>query len=334
MGFGYSAILSSRTKETKLRNMNNGVFLISLDFEMWWGIVSHGQSYLKAYEKNIRCAVDVVRRIIDLCMRYDIKVTIGYVGAMTEQCLDDFLQNQTIAPKYKNRLLSTYERVPELHSLFKDAQLFCKDFIDYLKTVEGVELATHTYSHYFCLEEGQNIVDFDNDIKKATELHAGTFDSIIFPRNQVAPEYLEVCARYGIRHWRSILEDKIHRTESSRSHFSVKGALRLLDTYIPITGPKCFCRPVEENGIVNVPGSMFLRPYSKKLRFLEPFKIMRIKYCMKHAAKNGMFYHLWWHPHNFGANTEENLAQLEDLCKYFKKLQSKYGMQSYFMKDL
>jgi len=32
---------------------------------------------------------------------------------------------------------------------------------------------------------------------------------------------------------------------------------------------------------------------------------------MKFAAENNCIYHLWWHPHNFGNNKNENLQNLE-----------------------
>ena len=54
---------------------------------------------------------------------------------------------------------------------------------------------------------------------------------------------------------------------------------------------------------------------------------------MKHAAKNGLLYHLWWHPHNFGANTEENFKTLEEILKYYEFLNKKYGFESKTMKD-
>ena len=55
---------------------------------------------------------------------------------------------------------------------------------------------------------------------------------------------------------------------------------------------------------------------------------------MAHAAKQGEVFHLWWHPHNFGAHTEENLMTLRLICKHYEHLHNKYGMESIFMKEL
>jgi len=44
--------------------------------------------------------------------------------------------------------------------------------------------------------------------------------------------------------------------------------------------------------------------------------------------------HLWWHPHNFGVNVEENIAVLNSLLLHYLKLRDKYGMKSAQMGDL
>ena len=54
---------------------------------------------------------------------------------------------------------------------------------------------------------------------------------------------------------------------------------------------------------------------------------------MKKAAINGEVFHLWWHPHNIGKNTEECLKQLRELFSYYKELNSTYGFQSQSMRE-
>ena len=61
---------------------------------------------------------------------------------------------------------------------------------------------------------------------------------------------------------------------------------------------------------------------------MEKMKICRIKAQMRHAAKHDLVFHLWWHPHNIGVNTEMNLKQLDEIFCYYDKLKKKYGMRS------
>ena len=55
---------------------------------------------------------------------------------------------------------------------------------------------------------------------------------------------------------------------------------------------------------------------------------------MLKAAQTNSIYHLWWHPHNFTANIDENMAQLEALAIYYNELKKKYHYQSLNMYEI
>ena len=76
-----------------------------------------------------------------------------------------------------------------------------------------------------------------------------------------------------------------------------------------------------------VRSSRFLRPYARDKDALEWLRIHRIKQSMTSAARAGKSFHLWWHPHNFGANLAENLGVLEALLKHHVRLRDAYGVQ-------
>ena len=86
--------------------------------------------------------------------------------------------------------------------------------------------------------------------------------------------------------------------------------------------------PQKENGIWNLVGSRMYKPLLKPLQFLESLKIRRIKAQMRHAAKHGLTFHLWWHPHNIGIMTDAHLQQLEEIFSYYQELKERYGMES------
>ena len=83
----------------------------------------------------------------------------------------------------------------------------------------------------------------------------------------------------------------------------------------------------------NVPASRFLRPYNAKLGTFEPLKVRRIKNEILYAARNKELYHLWWHPHNFGSDMEQNLNNLEKILAFYADCHKNYGMQSYTMSE-
>lgn len=106
-----------------------------------------------------------------------------------------------------------------------------------------------------------------------------------------------------------------------------------MDVYFPLTGQGGYI-PQNEDGIVNLVGSRMYKPFFKTLAFMERVKIQRIKRQMLHAAKNGLTFHLWWHPHNIGVMTEFHLKQLEDVFSYYDFLKAKYGMRSLNMREV
>ena len=84
----------------------------------------------------------------------------------------------------------------------------------------------------------------------------------------------------------------------------------------------------------NISASRFLRPYSRKLALLEGLRLHRIKRAMHDAAVRNRLFHLWWHPHNFGANVRQNLDFLRKILVYFDQLKQRYGMQARNMGEI
>ena len=64
---------------------------------------------------------------------------------------------------------------------------------------------------------------------------------------------------------------------------------------------------------------------------LERLRLRRINSAMEMAARHRKLFHLWWHPHNFGVDLEENLAFLRGILDRFRMLQERYGMRSMTM---
>jgi hypothetical protein len=88
------------------------------------------------------------------------------------------------------------------------------------------------------------------------------------------------------------------------------------------------------NELINIPASRFLRPWSKRLAFLEGLRLSRIKNELTAAAKNQAAYHLWWHPHNFGVNLDKNLEFLERILAHAAALHESNGLQCLNMSEV
>jgi len=318
--------------------ISHGTLVISLDFELMWGM--HDVATKDGYGvTNIRHVPEVIDRLLDLFKKYDVHATFATVGMIMYDGKDELLKDlQNIHPSYANSICSPYGKVISDIKPSEEPLFFQKAVVDKLKNTPGMEVATHTYCHYYCWEKGQTINEFDADIKKAVEVaqrNGIELKSIVLPRNQVSEEHLKVCAKYGITSYRGNALKYFNETKSSLE--SIKNRIcRLLDAYINIGGMPTI--PYSEidtkQSPMNIRASRMLRPFTPKLAFLDGIRLQHIKREMVYAAKNGEIYHLWWHPHNFGANMEQNLAFLEKVLQCYKECHDNYGMQSYTMNDM
>lgn len=317
--------------------MNHGVLLISLDFEMTWGGVGvwDTNGYKESHVSNVR---DVVARLLDLFKKYEVKATFATVGLLMLKDKYDAKDNiPESKPSYNNSNLSPFEN-NYLDNIIDESLYFAPDIIDQLQSYDNIEIGTHTYSHYYCWEQGQTIEQFEADIKKATEVaykKGLELKSIVFPRNQVSADYLQVCNKYGVISYRGNAE-KFYGKTSNGAKAMVNKVGRFVDSYIGLGNKTSYSiSDINSNETpINLKASRFLRPYSNRFALLDKLKIRRICHEMQYAAKHGKIYHLWWHPHNFGTYTSQNLKELEVILKCFKSCQQNYGMESVTMKEL
>ena len=317
--------------------LKNSVFVISLDFEMMWGNIETWTS--EGYgASNVKQVREVIERMIGLFEKYDIKATFAIVGLIMQKSNSESLFPEEL-PTYKRKELSPYHK--NLINKIKSANeslYFGLDIIKRLKSSPNIEIGSHTYGHYYCLEMGQTVSQFEADIKKASEVakeNGIELKSIVFPRNQIAPAYLEICSKYGITSYRGI-PMKFYGKANSKLAIWKNRFCRLIDSYINLGGPTTFSLDDAENSdkMFNIRASRFLRPYSKKLVFLDGLKFRRIKNEMNYAVRHNEIYHLWWHPHNFGSNIEDNFNTLEKILKYYSFCRHHWGMQSLTMREL
>jgi hypothetical protein len=217
-----------------------------------------------------------------------------------------------------------------------DIYHYSSSLIQLLQQHPKQEIASHTFSHYYCLE-GASLQSFEEDMKAAKEIASNYnihLKSIVFPRNQYSDTHIEICKQLGFIAFRGNETSSIYQPRKNEDQNKKIKGLRFADSYVNLTGHHTFTIEEKENDIVNIPASRFLRPYSPKLKAFNSIRLNRIKNSLTSAAKNNQAYHLWWHPHNFGINLKENLASLEEILKHYKKLNASYGMQSKSMKEI
>ena len=307
--------------------MSKGIFTISLDFELFWGVRDHRT--LDNYGGNIRNVHLVVPRLLELFTKYNVHctwATVGFLFFKEKQEMLSYLPDKR--PDYYKK---EYDPYPYLEkNELENKYHFAPALIEQIKKTPGQEIGTHTFSHFYTLEKNTTIEQFRSDLHAAIKI-AGEkgveIMSIVFPRNQYSDEHIKVCLQEGIKIYRGNESSGAYKPVSRENESILRKGIRFADAYINMTGNHCHPIPATSN-IINVPASRFLRPYKPKLKMFDRLKLRRIEQGIKFAADQGSIYQLWWHPHNFGKHMDENFNFLEQALKFYQQLNQQGKIES------
>ncbi len=316
--------------------MNTGAFTISIDFELYWGV--RDTRSLDAYRDNLEGVQQAIPRMLELFEQHRIHATWAAVGFLF---CHDRAEALAAAPRerpgYTNRALCPYRYLEQTHDI-AERYHFAPALIDRIAATPHQEIATHTYSHYYCREAGQTAATFSADLAAATRIAAARGlapRSLVFPRNQWHPDYLAILAEHGIVAYRGNEHGWLYAATGHVGQNAVRRMGRLLDSYLDLSGHHTY--PLEScagEPPFNFPASRFLRPYDRRLAWLDGLRLRRIRRAMRHAARRQEIFHLWWHPHNFGVDTDQNMRFLEQVIDEFERLRRAHGMRSLGMAEL
>lgn len=318
--------------------MNRGIFTISLDFELHWGVSD--TKTVDDYRKNLDNTRAGIYGMLEIFQHFEIHATWATVGFLF--CKDkvailseiDKLQK----PTYENSLLSNYRLLDQIGNNHEDDPYhYGLDMLERIRKTPHQEIGTHTFSHYYTLEKGQTVEQFEDDLVAAISAAAKLdieLRSIVFPRNQYDQDYLIACSKNNITVYRGNSDHWIYRPVNAKGQHLLRRGARLLDAYINLAGSNSYILKDQTTKPFNVPASRFLRPVSETFSFLESVRLKRIKKEMTFAAKNKRLYHLWWHPHNFGNNVQKNLDFLNEILVHYKTLNKQYQFQSLNMLEV
>jgi hypothetical protein len=316
-------------------NPDFGALVISLDFELHWGVRDKCAPD-GSYRENLLGARNAIPQILDLFEEFDVAATwatVGFLFAKSRREREEF--SPAARPQYTDLRLNAYSE-PTGDDEDDDPLHYALSLIEQVRSRARQEIATHTFSHYYCLEPGETREAFAADLRSAVAIakrHGIAVRSIVFPRNQFRAGYEELLQEAGIVCFRGNEPNWMYRPRPrGKETLAVRGP-RLLDHYVSLSGSKVvrWDEILQPNGLCNVRSSMFLRPYSPRRKSLESARLRRIAGGIQAAAEQRGIFHLWWHPHNFGAHTEQNLQFLRGVLEIFSACRGKRGMQSLSM---
>lgn len=319
-----------------IATLEAGALVISLDFELHWGVRDLHPAEGSCHQRLLE-ARRAIPKILELFEEFGISATwatVGFLFASSKQELRSFYPK--IQPEYEDSNLSPY-REPFGDGEEDDPVHFAPSILEAIRRTPRQEIASHTFSHYYCLEAGQTHAAFKADLDSSIAL-AGKYGlrlrSIAFPRNQFNPEYSDllvdsgmVCYRGNERSW---MYTAVDRKQEQRYTRRLSG---LADTYINLSGHHLtsWGEVPQPNGLCNVPSSRCLRAFSPRRKYFEQLRLQRIIQGIRAAAVSKKIFHLWWHPEDFGAHPVENLTFLRRILNVFVECRKAYGMCSICM---
>ena len=315
-----------------------GALVISLDFELHWGMRDHVGRHDPSYA-DLAASRPVVEDLCKLFVERGIHATwatVGFLFASTGAELAEFLP--AVRPAYELSELDPYTE-PVGQDETADPEHLAGSLVQLLAAAEGQEVASHTFSHFYCLEAGPDEASFRADLAAAQAI-AGrrglALRSLVLPRNQWNPRYARAVLDNGIDCYRGPQPSWGHQARRNDEQSALRRSARLADAYAGLTPPPTtpWDQVRQGDGLCNVPASAFLRPYDPRRRALEPLRRARLKAGLRDAARRGRIFHLWWHPHNFARHPRESFELLNLLLDDFARLAERDGMRSLSMGDV
>jgi peptidoglycan/xylan/chitin deacetylase (PgdA/CDA1 family) len=315
--------------------------VVSLDFELYWGMRDHSPLTEELSEELIRSRELVPKIADELCSR-SVRATwatVGFLFASRREELETF--KPAVVPRYERAVLDPYtEQVGADEEL--DPVRLAGSVVKDLAEHEGQEIGSHSFSHFYCLEPGQDEREFKADLiaARAIARHAGLeVTSLVLARNQWNPAYARAVRESGFTCYRGPQRSWGYTPAAPAAPTAAKmlrRAARLADTYAGVSAPPTtpWDEVLEPSGLCNVPASAFLRPYSPNRRILEPARIARLVSGLRQAARRRRIFHLWWHPHNFVRHPTESFDILRRVLDEFDRLSSAEGMRSLAMGEV
>lgn len=316
---------------------DTGIFVISLDFELHWGLfdVVPLEEKKQYFQNTLRS----IPEVLSTFESYGVSATWATVGLLFNKDTEELKQSlPQHLPTYENEKLSAYFFIENDLKQNQSEYYFAPALIRQIIATPGQELGTHTYSHYYTLAKGQTkdafAADLDACVEKARDFGV-SLKSIVYPRNQLNASYNKIAASKGICALRTNPDVWFWNAKSTNDNSFWHRVFRTIDMFFPLRSSllKKSDLQLTDHKVLELPFSRFYKPRSK-YGFLNTLRQRTIKREMTKAAKHAKYYHVWWHPHNFGTNPLQSQEELNELMNHYRKLHLKYGFQSMSMGDV
>jgi hypothetical protein len=271
--------------------------VISLDFEMRWGVLDRVDDRFDAYRENLLSVRENIPWLLKIFEERGISATWATVGALACNDWDDFNYfKPSSMPNYENQGLD-YDN--NFNSVLDPAgeMYFAPDLIKKILCTPGQELGMHTFGHIYGTEKNVTQEQFICDIEANRNIFYNKFgvlpSSLVFPRNQCIHQ--ESLLKEGlIQTFRGNEDASWYSVKSQREKRLWNRGRALIDSINPMVS---YSSEYDVSQSANIKSSAMLRIHMKGV--LRKLHLKKLKSNIS-QLKSNEHYHIWFHPHNIG----------------------------------
>lgn len=310
-----------------------GTLVISIDFELRWGVLDIVKDDFEKYKDNLLRVHDNVPWMLKVFEERGIAATWATVGAVGCDNWDEFDRiKPDIEPSYINQDMfynnNFNRRIDPKGELY-----FAPELIRKILKTSNQELGTHTFGHIYGTEPDVTYDELKIDLLTCRSFFFEKFgyepQSLVFPRNQMI-------------HENKLIEDEIIRTYRGNEQVEYLSAdkqreqkfLNRIKIFFDTINPYS-SHAYKKDSIAggNVLSSTMFRIYLPNL--LRKMHLIKLKKNILNL-KSDEIYHIWLHPHNLGTSQKKKddfLCFFDFIAKQINsgKLESE-NMNSLFLK--
>lgn len=299
--------------------LEQGVFTISLDFELIWGTIDlFGPEKFRAACQVERTAVV---RLLDLLAEYEMPATWCIVGHLfLNSCMaDDGLKHpDIIRPKHRWCQHDWFHFDPCGNE--ESAPLYYgRSLVERIRACPiAQEIGCHSFSHVIFGDSGCSLATAESEVSACVKLAQDMgieLRSFAFPRDSVG--HLDVLRRHGFTCYRGPEPTWYTRPGCP---CLVKRLMHLADVLRAAEPP--VVRPEwTPPGLWNIPGSMIYFPMHGFRRWIPLWlRVRRAVKGLEAAVRQKRVFHLWFHPTNLADQTEAMFSGLRSILKHARRL--------------
>lgn len=300
--------------------LEQGVFTLSLDFELIWGTLDlfGPEAFRRTCELERQVIID---RLLDLFVEFDIRATWCVVGhLMLDRCGGDNGRKhpEIVRPGHAWCRGDWFEHDPG--GTEEEAPVFLgRSLIEKIRACPvPQEIGSHSFSHVIFGDAGCSRETARSDLRACVE--AGrqvgvSMRSFSYPRNQVG--HRDLLAEHGFTCFRGP-EPSWYR--DGRMPAVMQRLAHLLEVVVVAKPPVALPRRSPE-GMVEIPGSMVYFPAHGLRRFVPmSWRVRRALKGLDAAVDRRRIFHLWTHPTNLVDEMDSMFEGLRQILQHASRL--------------